>query len=71
MKVLRSRWLHGFVVICFLAVVVVMLWWRGPDWNVVYHAFDLVNWAWIVFALGRVMGGQVDVAAAEAAAESA
>ena len=29
-----------------------LLWWRGPDWNVVYHAFDLVNWAWIVFALG-------------------
>jgi uncharacterized membrane protein YbhN (UPF0104 family) len=51
-RVLRSRWLHGFLVLCLLAVVVVLLWWRGPDWNVVYHAFDLVNWAWIVFALG-------------------
>jgi glycosyltransferase 2 family protein len=35
-----------------LAVVIALLWWRGPDWNVVYHAFDLVNWAWIAFALG-------------------
>jgi uncharacterized membrane protein YbhN (UPF0104 family) len=51
-RVLRSRWLHGFLVLCLLVVVGVMLWWRGPDWNVVYHAFDLVNWAWIVFALG-------------------
>jgi len=33
-------------------VVTVLLWWRGPDWKVVYHAFDLVNWAWIAFALG-------------------
>ena len=30
-----------------LAAVVVLLWWRGPDWNVVYHAFDLVNWTWV------------------------
>ena len=35
-----------------LAVVAALLWWRGPDWNVVYHAFDLVNWAWVAFALG-------------------
>lgn len=35
----------------FLAAVVALLWWRGPDWDVVYHAFDLVNWAWIAFAL--------------------
>ncbi len=52
MTFLRSRWLHAFLVLCLLAVVVVMLWWRGPDWDVVYHAFDFVNWAWIVFALG-------------------
>jgi glycosyltransferase 2 family protein len=31
-----------------LAAVIALLWWRGPDWNV----FDLVNWAWIAFALG-------------------
>ena len=52
MRVLKNRWLHAFLVLCLLAVVVVLLWWRGPDWNVVYHAFDFVNWAWICFALG-------------------
>ena len=48
----RSRWLFLALGLPFLAVVAALLWWRGPDWNVVYHAFDLVNWAWIAFALG-------------------
>jgi uncharacterized protein (TIRG00374 family) len=39
-------------VLPFLAIVGVLLWWRGPDWNVVYHAFHLVNWAWVAFAIG-------------------
>ena len=48
----RSRWLRAGLLVPMLVVVGVLLWWRGPDWNVVYHAFDLVNWAWIVLALG-------------------
>ena len=48
----RSPWLRAAMVVPFLAAVVVLLWWRGPDWNVVYHAFDLVNWAWVLFAIG-------------------
>ena len=28
-----------------------LLWWRGPDWDRVYHAFDFVDWRWIVAAL--------------------
>ena len=48
----RSPWVRAALVLPLLAAVVVLLWWRGPDWNVVYHAFDLVNWAWIAFALG-------------------
>ena len=48
----RSPWVRGLLVVPMFAAVVALLWWRGPDWNVVYHAFDLVNWAWIVFALG-------------------
>jgi uncharacterized protein (TIRG00374 family) len=47
----RSPWLRGALVVPLLAAVVVVLWWRGPDWDVVYHAFDLVNWGWIFFAL--------------------
>ena len=52
----RSPWLRASLVVPFLAAVVVLLWWRGPDWNVVYHAFDLVNWAWIAFAFGLNLG---------------
>ena len=52
----RSPWLRAALVVPFLAAVVVLLWWRGPDWNVVYHAFDLVNWAWVAFALGLNLG---------------
>ena len=46
-----ARGCGSALVLPFFAAVVLMLWWRGPDWNVVYHAFDLVNWAWVVFAL--------------------
>jgi len=48
----RSLWLRALLGIPLLAAVAGLLWWRGPDWNVVYHAFDLVNWAWVAFALG-------------------
>jgi len=52
MTLLRSRWVQAAGVLVLFAIVCFLLWWRGPDWNVVYHAFDFVNWAWIVFALG-------------------
>jgi glycosyltransferase 2 family protein len=48
----RSRWGRVALVAPFLVAVGVALWWRGPEWDVVYHAFDFVNWAWIGFALG-------------------
>ena len=48
----RSLWLRALLGIPLLALIAGLLWWRGPDWNVVYHAFDLVNWAWVAFALG-------------------
>jgi uncharacterized membrane protein YbhN (UPF0104 family) len=48
----RSRWARAALLVPVVIVVGFLLWWRGPDWNVVYHAFDLVNWAWIAFALG-------------------
>jgi glycosyltransferase 2 family protein len=48
----RSSWARAALGIPILALVGLLLWWRGPDWNVVYHAFDLVNWAWIAFAVG-------------------
>lgn len=48
----QSRWLRAALVLPLLVAVGVLLWWRGPDWGVVYHAFDLVNWAWVAFAIG-------------------
>ena len=48
----RSLWARAALALPLLAVVGLLLWWRGPDWGVVYHAFDLVNWAWVAFALG-------------------
>ena len=48
----RSPWFRAALVLPSLAAVVVLLWWRGPDWNLVARAFDIVDWAWIVFAIG-------------------
>ena len=30
----------------------VLLWWRGPDWNVVHDAFTVVRWRWVFAAVG-------------------
>jgi uncharacterized membrane protein YbhN (UPF0104 family) len=48
----RSPWLRAALVLPSLVAVVALLWWRGPDWDRVARAFDVVDWAWIVFALG-------------------
>jgi glycosyltransferase 2 family protein len=48
---LRRRSVRAFLLVPVVGLVGLMLWWRGPDWNVVYHAFDLVNWAWVALAV--------------------
>jgi uncharacterized protein (TIRG00374 family) len=48
----RSRWARAALVLPMLVAVGFLLWWRGPDWGVVYHAFHFVNWAWVTFAIG-------------------
>ena len=30
---------------------VAAIWWRGPDWGQVWHAFDFVEWRWVVVAV--------------------
>ena len=47
----RSPWFRAALVLPPLVAVVVLLWWRGPDWGLVARAFNLVDWAWIVFAI--------------------
>jgi uncharacterized protein (TIRG00374 family) len=35
-----------------LGAVMVVLWFRGPDWELVGDAFRLVEWSWILAAIG-------------------
>jgi glycosyltransferase 2 family protein len=51
-RLAQSRPVQVALVLLMLGLAVSLIWWRGPDWNLVYHAFDFVNWAWIVLALG-------------------
>jgi uncharacterized protein (TIRG00374 family) len=49
---LRSPWLRvGFVVLA-AAGVVAAFWWRGPSWSAVSDAFTVVEWRWVVVAIG-------------------
>jgi uncharacterized membrane protein YbhN (UPF0104 family) len=51
-KLARSRLLRAGVIIPFAAAVGALLWWRGPDWNLVGDAFSAVRWEWVVAAIG-------------------
>ena len=57
--VVQSRPVQVALVLLLLGVAVSLVWWRGPDWDLVYHAFDFVNWAWIVFALALNLGSVI------------
>ena len=39
-------------VLAAAAGLVALVWWRGPDWGAVWHAFDAVVWYWVVVAIG-------------------
>ena len=47
----RQAWFRMLLGVGVLGVVALTLWWRGPDWNSVYHAFDFVAWRWIALAV--------------------
>ena len=49
-RVLYSRWFRFAVVVLTFGSALLALWWRGPEWGTVYHAFDFVAWRWIVAA---------------------
>ncbi|MFN8223221.1 MAG: lysylphosphatidylglycerol synthase transmembrane domain-containing protein [Gaiellales bacterium] len=40
-------WARAAVVVAAFAAAVAALWWRGPAWHDVYHAFDFVSWRWV------------------------
>jgi glycosyltransferase 2 family protein len=47
----RGRW-RILLVLPILAVAIVLLIWRGPNWSGVRDAFTLVRWDWVVTAIG-------------------
>jgi uncharacterized membrane protein YbhN (UPF0104 family) len=46
-----SPLVRGLVVLAAACGVGALFWWRGPDWNTVWHAFDAVRWQWVVVAI--------------------
>lgn len=47
----RNPWARGVLVLAMLVVAILAIWWRGPEWDDVYHAFDFVRWRWIIAGL--------------------
>jgi glycosyltransferase 2 family protein len=51
LRLLKNPWARGLFVLLLLGSALLAIWWRGPDWGTVYHAFDVVAWRWIVAAV--------------------
>jgi uncharacterized membrane protein YbhN (UPF0104 family) len=49
---LHNSWVRLALVLPLFGGAVVLLWWRGPDWDAVADVFTVVHWWWIVAALG-------------------
>ena len=47
----RNPWARGLFVLASLAAAIVAIWWRGPEWTTVYHAFDFVAWRWVIIGI--------------------
>ena len=50
-QIARNPWARGLLVLVLLASAIAAIWWRGPDWNSVYHAFDSVSWRWVIIGI--------------------
>ena len=48
----QSWFLRGLIAVVMLVVIGVLAWWRGPEWDRVEDAFELVSWEWVAAALG-------------------
>ncbi len=49
---LRSPWLRIGLVALGAAAVAGLLYWRGPNWGAIGHAFASVEWHWVLAAVG-------------------
>ena len=52
LRIARSPVWRIVAVLAAAAGLVALVWWRGPDWGAVWHAFDAVVWYWVVVAIG-------------------
>ena len=50
LRLWRSSWVQAGALVLVVAAALVVLWWRGPDWQAVGDAFRFVTWNWIVVA---------------------
>ncbi|HEY7705746.1 MAG TPA: lysylphosphatidylglycerol synthase transmembrane domain-containing protein [Gaiellaceae bacterium] len=51
MNVSRRHVFRAALLIPGLVAVVLLLWWRGPEWGLVVDAFQAVSWRWVGVAL--------------------
>ena len=47
----RNPWARGLLVVASLVSAILALWWRGPDWNTVFEAFEFVSWRWVILGV--------------------
>ena len=50
-RLARNPWARGVLVLALLASALLAIWWRGPNWTTVYHAFDSVAWRWVIVGI--------------------
>jgi uncharacterized protein (TIRG00374 family) len=52
LRILRKPWMRVALVAPLFVLAGVLLWWRGPEWDLVADAFTAVAWWWVVAAIG-------------------
>ena len=52
LQLAKSRSLRLVVVTIAAAGIGALVWWRGPNWGTVGDAFTVVEWHWVVIAIG-------------------
>ncbi|MCS7006324.1 MAG: lysylphosphatidylglycerol synthase transmembrane domain-containing protein [Thermoleophilia bacterium] len=50
-RIARNGWAQAGAAAIAVALVAILLRWRGPDWGAVWGAFHLVVWSWIALAI--------------------
>jgi uncharacterized membrane protein YbhN (UPF0104 family) len=50
--VIHNRWVRSGAIALAVAAVGALIVWRGPSWNSVSGAFQVVSWRWVLAAIG-------------------